>query len=222
VSLFRLSSATESRLLGLPESGIGFQLIEFRGDLLLAFNASFALPLSEYRERPGSADELARIFNERQQNRPAVQTAELEGDIRLAYSQLEPNWWSPASGLTRPEQAATPSSVSISAARPYAYFRFCATPRDKRVTVGGDFLPGTFATTLTDFVTVPSGYAAVGRYAMPNPASARFVSSIVTFDRPTRIGTATPNFGQAGGGVEVVFGRGATNRSGISVPIAAG
>jgi hypothetical protein len=57
---------------------------------------------------------------------------------------------------------------------------------------------------------------------MPNPASAPFVFSILTFDRPTLMGAATPNFGQAGGGVEVLFNAGATNRPGVSFMINAG
>jgi len=69
---------------------------------------------------------------------------------------------------------------------------------------------------------VPSRFAAVGRYALPNPASASYIFHIVTFDRPTLIGTATPNFGQAGGGVEVFFSTGATNRPGTSFQINVG
>jgi hypothetical protein len=36
------------------------------------------------------------------------------------------------------------------------------------------------------------------------------------------MGTATPNFGQAGGGVEVLFGNGAKNGPGLSFMIDAG
>jgi hypothetical protein len=42
---------------------------------------------------------------------------------------------------------------------------------------------------------------------------------IISFDRPTRMGTATPNFGQAGDGVEVLFGNGAKNGSNLSFMI---
>ncbi len=80
-------------------------------------------------------------------------------------------------------------------------------------------MPGTYATTYSDFHLVPSGFAAVGRYALPNPASARFLFQITTYDRPTFMGTATPNFGQAGGGVEVFFQSQATNAPGASFMI---
>ena len=42
---------------------------------------------------------------------------------------------------------------------------------------------------------------------------------VISFDRPTRMGPATPNFGQAGDGVEVLFGNGAKNGSNLSFMI---
>ena len=40
-----------------------------------------------------------------------------------------------------------------------------------------------------------------------------------TFDAPSLVGAATPNFGQAGGGVKVLVNYGAMNRPGNSLPI---
>jgi hypothetical protein len=72
----------------------------------------------------------------------------------------------------------------------------------------GSFTNGTYATTFNDLRMVPSGLAAVGRYALPLPDAARYTYSIVT-NGPHRMGTALPNYGQAGGGVEVCFPNGA-------------
>ena len=46
---------------------------------------------------------------------------------------------------------------------------------------------------------VPSGFAAAGRYNLPNPASSKYISPIVTYKKPNLMGTAAPNYGQAGG-----------------------
>jgi hypothetical protein len=125
-------------------------------------------------------------------------------------------------GLKFNETAVAPPSYLISPSIPRSYYRFSTYVRDKRVDNRG-FRPGTYATTYSDLHFVPSGYAAVGRYALPNPASARFVYQIVTQTVPILIGTATPNFGQAGGGVEVLFGQaGAVHHPGQCFEISAG
>lgn len=98
------------------------------------------------------------------------------------------------------------------------YFRFsCEEKNDMIDSVTGKFKNGTYATSLSDINLAPSGFAAVGRYALPNPMSARYVSVIMP---PKGIqiwkGTVTPNHGQAGGGVEVYFPNGAQNLIGHS------
>ena len=92
--------------------------------------------------------------------------------------------------------------------QPKMFFRVSATPEDPRITATGHFVPGTYATTFNDLKLVPSGLAAVGRYALPIALSARFLHSIVTTSA-FKMGTALPNFGQSGGGVEVQFHSGA-------------
>ena len=42
-----------------------------------------------------------------------------------------------------------------------------------------DWTKGTYATTIEDLKVVPSGFAASGRYALPNPAAARYVYVVV-------------------------------------------
>ena len=85
---------------------------------------------------------------------------------------------------------------------------------DRRIRPDGSVLPGTYATTENDARMAPSGLAAVGRYALPNPVPAvhRF---LLVPPQPVQIfcGTVAPNFGQAGGGVEVRFDRGAPSGS---------
>jgi hypothetical protein len=216
------SQQTERQLIELPESGIGFQIIRYRG-ILVALNATVLVPLEELRDGRATPDELAVLLATAPEGEQARRDRfDFEGAFGLAFSQLDPEYWDVGSGLRRPEMSAAPPENVISPKRPYSYYRFSAAPRDKRIMPDGSSVPGTYATTYADLHFVPSGYAAVGRYALPNPASARFVFQIITWDRPTKMGTATPNFGQAGGGVKVLFASGARNSPQHSFMIDAG
>ncbi len=89
------------------------------------------------------------------------------------------------------------------------FYRLSAFRADRRVLPNGSLASGSYSTTDTDITVVPSGLAAVGRYALPTRISAKYVFEI----RPppgTQIlyGTVTPNYGLAGGGVEVLFPKG--------------
>jgi hypothetical protein len=212
----------------MPESGMGFQVLRHRADYWVVFNATVVILLSEL--RGSNADEpFAEIFAAEdiaaEEEAGAIQTRRpltLQGPLSLVFSQLDLSIREPAVGLVVPDRVSGPSPGLLSSNRPLAYYRFLASPRDRRVNRKGDFAPGTYATTFADSHFVPSGFAAVGRYALPNPASARFLFQITTYDKPSFMGTATPNFGQAGGGVEVFFKSGAKNAPGASYMIDAG
>ena len=75
----------------------------------------------------------------------------------------------------------------------------------KRIKEDHSLAPGSYATTKTD-LTVLSGLAAVGRFALPTRISARYVFRI-TPGKGVKIfyGTVIPNYGLCGGGVEVFF-----------------
>jgi len=222
VPVYLTSESASRRLVELPESGMGFQVFRFRQDYLVAFNATIVIPLAELRE-PEAYSDLERFLAEDEEERLMPrELIELDGEFSLAFSQLDPSIRDPRVGLTSPDAVSGPSLSLLRTKRPISYFRFVSTPRDRRVNSNGDFVPGTYATTFSDLPLVPSGFAAVGRYALPNPASARFLFQITTYDRPTFMGTATPNFGQAGGGVEVFFGSSAKNVPGASYMIDAG
>ena len=219
--IFRLDQPAIARLLEQPESGLGYQVVLLRDSPLVVFNATTAIPLEELRSRRFTAEDYFLLSG----NPEILSTQEslrYDGSLDVVFSQFDPELRSSEFGLSFSETAIEPSETAIPIRLPQSYYRYSAYYKDKRVDSHGNFLPGTYATTYPDMHFVPSGFAAVGRYALPNPASARFVFGIVTFDRPTLMGTATPNFGQAGGGVEVLFGKGAQNRPGTSFQINVG
>lgn len=224
MAIFHAGNETATRLLGLPESGMGFQVLKYRDRIYIVLNATVIFPLAELSERGSSEDDYLLLSGDPNSIQMSqLETMELYGEFPIVFSHLDRTLQDESLGLAFSETASSPPENVISSKRPYSYYRFCAYSHDKRVDNNtGDFLPGTYATTYNDLHFVPSGFAAVGRYALPNPASARFVFQLVTYDRPTLMGTAPPNFGQAGGGVEVLFKSRAKNSPGQSFIIDVG
>ncbi len=221
--LYRIERNTEFRLLSIPESGMGFQIIRYRRDFLVVFNTVLVIPLNELRERRFTQDDYVYLSgNPDSLVISQLETINMEDGFSLAFSFLDREYRDESTRLTFGEASISPPDSVISSKRPYSYYRFSAFYKDKRVTDDGSFLPNTYATTYNDLHFVPSGFAAVGRYALPNPASAQYVFPLLTFDRPSLMGTATPNFGQSGGGVEVLFQTGAQSRAGLSFMINTG
>jgi len=101
------------------------------------------------------------------------------------------------------------------------FHRFSSFNPDRRVDpVTGSFVPGTYAAPESEVPFVPTGFGAVGRFALPNnlPASYHYeieapTGTIVDF------GTVAPAFGQAGGGVEAYFASAVTNAKTPPTPV---
>jgi hypothetical protein len=86
------------------------------------------------------------------------------------------------------------------------FVRFSAFMKDRRVQSDRSLLAGTYVTSERDANFAPSGFAVVGRYALPNimPAIYRF-DIVVPSGTPGLVGTVAPAFAQAGGGVDIEF-----------------
>ncbi len=104
-----------------------------------------------------------------------------------------------SAGSERPENETYTEAADV-------FYRISAYPDDRRIRQDGSLAPESYATTETDITVVPSGLAAVGRFALPTRISARHVFRI-TPGRGVKIlyGTVIPNYGLCGGGVEVYF-----------------
>ncbi len=218
--MYRIQNNTSRLLLQRPETGMGYQVISFRDIGIVIFNATTAIYLNELRSRNLTEEEYDLISEN--PNNPALnrlENLELSDNFEV-FSIFNPSQSGNRYGLSYSETAIEPSKKIIPIGVPRSYYRFSAYYNDKRIDpITGNFLPGTYATTFADMHFVPSGFAAVGRYALPVRASARYISQIVTYDRPTLIGTVKPDYGQAGGGVEVFFQNGAKNQPGSSFRI---
>ncbi len=180
--IYRLNENQQQQLLEQDEYGMGYQLA---GNLRYVFlNAEIAIDLVD-----GELSADVEWLNEFLPQEGADQ-AMLDG--LPGYN----------GGLEVAKHGSYPSkSVANETFWRYSAFRY-----DRRILAGGSVLPGTYATTQNDSTLVTSGLGAVGRYALPNPLSARFARVLTPpAGQAMRCGNSAPKFGQAGGGVEILF-----------------
>jgi len=81
-------------------------------------------------------------------------------------------------------------------------------------------LAGTYAAPESEVPFVPTGFVAVGRFALPNTLPASF-HYLIEAPAGTSVdfGTVAPAFGQAGGGVEAYFASAVTNAKVPPAPV---
>lgn len=175
-------------LLAQPEYGMGYQLAEDSSTLFL--NAELAVRLRD------ATSGFHLIFDESTEwfHRFAQET---DVEIRTKLLSRFKKYDGTLNVLSHRSYQATTLHQE-------RFFRYSAFARDRRIAVDGSVYPQTYVTSESDAVLVPSGLAAVSRYALPNPDPACYRYQ---FQPPAgtqiRCGTSAPNFGQAGGGVEV-------------------
>jgi hypothetical protein len=188
-TLFRVSKNQRDGLLALPETGMGYQIAG--QDLIV--NATVILPM------PWPGDRRGRVSSEGAEA--------LDGMVELLLTGEDPDCFTdlPERDVDLDELETHGSYGSRT--RPGELFvRYSAFRNDRRIGADGSVSKGTYVTTAADAATVPSGLAAVGRYALPNPAPAIWSFTLApAVGTAIRCGTVAPSFGQAGGGVEVLF-----------------
>jgi hypothetical protein len=101
------------------------------------------------------------------------------------------------------------------------FFRWEAWPTSRRIlTARNEVVADTFASPHSEVPFIPTGFAAVGRTALPSLFPAVFRYEIKPPPTtPILCGAVVPMFGQSGGGVEVCFTSQFTNQGPIADPI---
>ena len=173
--IYKVPKQTAQKLIETEESGMGYQVIRHADDLLFVFNATVAISSDDLFSGEISLNTLALFGGDPDVVDLAdIEPLEIEGDVQLAYSDFMPEVRLEDVPFRSSEIVAMPDPSRYPGTRPEVYFRFTAYIRDRRVDpVTGSYARGTYATTFTDLPFSPSGYAAVGRFALPNPAPAR-------------------------------------------------
>jgi len=219
MKMWNLPEASMELLQALPESGMGFQLVE--GQVLgirkplLVLNSEQALDLSSVKLEEGddptiilrNGMRIVHALNEEMTG--TMFGAPAPNNFRLLSTRI-PNASGSGGAAGGPLIHAAPLSslvkkMKLKKAR--AFHRFSAFNPDRRVdSLTGNFLPGTYACPESEVPFVPTGFVAVGRFALPNILAA---SHHYEIEAPpgtdVEFGTVAPAFGQSGGGVEAYF-----------------
>ncbi len=223
VRKYSIDSTAIQDLIELPETGMGFQIVEARiwggATPLLVFNASEAIDISQLGLEMSQEPDVVlrnglRIINAMRSG--IVETMIMEPGptgFKLLSSRIP--LVAAATAAVAAPMAALPSSLvkTVTLIVNRAFHRFSAYNPDRRVNpTTGSFVAGTYAAPASEVPYVPTGFVAVGRFALPvnRPASHHYeiespVGTLVHF------GTVAPAFGQAGGGVEAFFPNAVTN-----------
>ncbi len=225
MTIWKLDDPAIGQLRRLPETGMGFQWVTGRvagrPAALLVFNCELAFDLSAVHleaalEPAAILANGSRVMNVLRRAEPAQTSlsAPSPTDFLLVDTRLgAPDRPAPlAAEAARIAQTSglTKKTELLERRR---FHRYSAYYPDRRIDPAtGDLLPGSYAVPDAEVAFIPTGFAAVGRLALPNidPASNHYVIEAST-GTVAEFGSVAPAFGQAGGGVEVFFPRGATN-----------
>jgi hypothetical protein len=217
--MWNLTEDAIKSLSELPETGMGFQLVEAvlwgKNVPLLVLNSEHAVDLGQAELTPG--DDPATILRNGMRVIDAMKLDVVETlffapqphSFRLLNARIGKLPMSAGAAAPAAPQAVMPSSlvkhVVLSANR--VFHRFSAFNPDRRVdSVTGNFLPGTYAAPESESPFVPTGFVAVGRFALPNNLPASYHYEIeAPAGTSVDFGTVAPAFGQSGGGVEAYF-----------------
>jgi len=231
--MWNLGELATKSLMDLPETGMGFQLVEAviwgNTTALLVLNSERAIDLSEIELVPGK-DPSAILRNGLHiieiMKSGVVETifaAPQPHSFRLLSSRIAKMPTTTGAAAANSRQAALPSSlvkhVALSANR--VFHRFSAFNPDRRIDPAtGSFLPGTYAAPESEVPFVPTGFVVVGRFALPNNLPASYHYEIeAPSGTSVDFGTVAPSFGQAGGGVEAYFSHAVTNAKVPPTPV---
>jgi hypothetical protein len=197
--LLQLEQASRSQLAKFPESGMGYFLAlarlprDLEDTYVIVAGNDYVVPSEAHPSYYSLLDVLAgKLFPA---GPPLQISTTLSTPAGRNVAALPPGYV-PAMGAV----SLLGSVVLTSKAR---FYRFTGTAVDHRFN-GSHLAVDTYLTTQADHTYANSGFAAVGRYALPIPVPASYVHVYeLLAGTSLLVGTVLPNFGQAGGGVEV-------------------
>lgn len=223
--MWNLNEDAIRSLTELPETGMGFQLVEavlWGNNLpLLVLNSERAIDLRQVKLTPG--DDPATILRNGMLIIDSMKLGVLETlfaapqphSFRLLNARIGQLPGARGAAAAAAPQAVMPSSLvkHLVLSTNRVFHRFSAFNPDRRVDpFTGSFLPGTYAVPESEVPFVPTGFVAVGRFALPNNLPASFHYQIeAPVGTAVAFGTVAPAFGQAGGGVEAYFDKAVIN-----------
>jgi len=194
----KVNEQTTEILKALPETGMGFQVVRSNQQLYAVFNCIRAIEInSDLLIQQDLEDDLE--DDEIKIQNPQLITSS-EFSLLGLRGAIDPNYAGGTGTFPLIKKYNLPVATN--------FYRIIAHgPHDFRYDMKKKELSkGTYLTTELDKVYANTGFAVVGRYALPVPLPANYC---IQYELPKgtqlKAGTVAPNFGQAGGGVEVLL-----------------
>ncbi len=191
------------------ETGMGFYICKLSdGNFISVLNDGTVLPLYKFKGFYG-LDELLKGEKIPDNRQPQdLQIVDVFKDtptalvaLQAARPKISPRYTGNAGAI--------PLIVSKKLPVDTVFYRCCRSTTDPNYNQQqGELKNGTYLTTQLDYSYANTGFAGVGRYALPIPLPACY---FFQYELPAgitiRAGTVAPAFGQAGGGVEICLGK---------------
>lgn len=226
--LFKLDEQSQNLFAEAPEAGMDFHLgVSEDERLYFVIGCRIAINIHAWLEEgtAGAEERLETWLDSLQSGRDpqAAFDAWIENVIPLAVRITPvppPPPGSPVIGTPGGSVAAAPVAATVpyghlmfqshTAARD-VFYRWEAFPTSRRIIpTKRTIAANTFASPASEVPFMPTGFAAVGRCALPNPFPSCFRWELQPVAGTLiRCGASVPLFGQSGGGVEVMFPGGA-------------
>jgi hypothetical protein len=216
--MHKISEDQSKKMQAIPELGMGFQLVQASGPghdkYYLLISSLILVDLEELHD----PETLWRLVSEPED---ALLDALTEFDRHIEICEIKEVFLRAAS-MPVGGSRLVESAGALHGSPPFAastqgsttFVRYTAFARDPRVSPTGGVAPGTYFTTIADSHEVPSGLAAVGRYALPIPRPAIYRKDLVVPANTSFLfGSVAPAFGRSGGGVEIELNQGAAGQS---------
>jgi len=219
--MIKLLPSQITSLIGQPESGMGYQIVEVEYQTMLRKGTVYNAELLMWEHEPrtmlveayetlikkASVSEAQLIESIRVVPPPKVAADSIAEKILKELKELENELLGvPGVPATEGEPRQTNEEE--------IFARFTAYKNDRRITPSNGLTPGTYATTKADAKNVKIGSEAVERYALSDPKPAVYRYKIEPRkDTVYRQGVVQPAFGHKGGGVEVIFDNGTDDKT---------
>lgn len=183
-----------------PETGMAFQIVETPSGFVAVLEDQSALPCYRDQQFYDVADLLAGEPIPNTRRDAVLNVSTVLADRATAFTALQGASISPS---FTGNAGAVPLIASYPLLRATIFYRCLSSAVDPRY-VSGQLSAGTYLTTRLDTTYVNSGFATVGRFALPIPLPA---CHVIQYELSPgviiNVGTVAPMFGQSGGGVEV-------------------
>jgi len=196
-----IDSATMAYLHTGPSAGLNFHLVESAHGPVVVFQSGEAMPLFDHSDCYCLSDYLMGVTVPKGKAKPhAMQMMKNHSGRHGAMAVLnKANISSSYIGAT----GASPLIGDNILLDDTVFYRFISSDTDFRYN-NGLLSAETYVTTANDAVHVNTGFSVVARFALPLPLPASYrIEYEIPKGTRIQVGTVAPNFGQAGGGVEI-------------------